>query len=169
MNELVQLEGDEQGRRDHREVLRPDLVEPEAGALDELEHAVPEREERRDPHLRGVQVVEIGDRPVEQRSPRIEVDGPEDAFGDAPEIVVHVEEEVDARREQQRAANDPLGCDQAKDASAGGLVLGGDGVSGRRGLEQREPLEAAADARDLVLARLDERQAQTADVLPDEP
>ena len=69
-------------------------------------------------------MVKVGDGPVEQRPPRIEVDRTEHAFGHATEIVVHVEEEVDTGREQQNATNDPFGGDQAKDAAASGLIVG---------------------------------------------
>lgn len=123
MNKLVQFEGDQQGRCDHREVLGPELVEPEPGPLDQLECPIAEREKRRDPQLGGVQVVQIADDPVEQRPPRIEVDGAEYVLGYSSEIPVHVEEEVNAGREQQHATNDPFRGDQAKDAAAAGSIV----------------------------------------------
>jgi len=69
-------------------------------------------------------VVKVRDEPVEQRPPRIEINRAKDALGHATEIVVHVEEKVDAGRQQQNPPNDPFGGDQAKDAPAASLIVG---------------------------------------------
>src|SRR5690348_6723998 len=74
VHELVELEREQERSRDHRQVLRPELVEPEPGALDQLEHPVADRDNRGDAQLGGVQVMKIGEDAVEEGPPGIELD-----------------------------------------------------------------------------------------------
>src|SRR3954453_12555001 len=74
VHDLVELERRQKRWRDYSQVLSPELVEPEAGALDPLEHAVTDRDNRGDAQLGGVQVMKIGDYAVEEGAPGIELD-----------------------------------------------------------------------------------------------
>ena len=65
-HQLVQLERDQERGRDDRQVLGPELVEPQSRSLDQLEQPVPECEQRGDAYLRRVQVVEVDDDPVQE-------------------------------------------------------------------------------------------------------
>ena len=91
-------------------------------SLDELEHAIAEREDGCDTNLGGVQVVEIRDDPMKVWPPRVKVDGAKHALCKPAEVVIDMKEQVDAGSEQEGAPNDPLGGDQAEDAAGTRLV-----------------------------------------------
>src|SRR5690348_2972814 len=153
VHELVELEREQERGRDHRQVLGPQLVEPQAGALDQLEHPVADRDNRGDAQLGGVEVMKIGDDAVEKGPPRIELDRAHHALSEAAEVGVQVEEQVDAGAEEQQATCSALDGDQAENASAAGRVCG----SGHRATNYRRYVPnslAAALKRATVSAKL---------------
>ena len=62
-----------------------------------------------------METVQIPHDSVEEVAPRIKLDRTHDPFSDPSEVAAEVEEEVDACTDQEEAANDPLGRDQAQD------------------------------------------------------
>ena len=117
-NELVQLEGDEQRSRDQGQVLSPELVEPKADALDELERAVADRRDAGDEHGPSVEAVQPDDDPVQERPAWVELESPSQVIGDPPEVASEMADQVRARREQEQGARDSLEGDQPEDAAA---------------------------------------------------
>src|SRR3954451_23713657 len=83
---LIKLEWDQHRGGDHGQIFGPYLVEPEADSLDQLERAVPERDDPGDPQLVCVQAVQADDDPVEEVLARIDVDAANDPLGDAAEV-----------------------------------------------------------------------------------
>src|SRR5206468_4017137 len=122
--ELVELEGDEQRGGDHGQVLGPELVEPEADALDQLERAVAERGQPGDPQLVRVQVMQARDDAVEEALPRVDVDAADDPLGEMAEVGVQMEEQVGAGGEQQHPAQRALDRYQANDEPSARRVAG---------------------------------------------
>src|SRR5204862_8157466 len=92
--ELVELEGDEQRGGDHGQVLGPELVEPEADTLDQLERAVAERGDAGDPQFMRVDAVQARDDSTEEVLARVDVDAADDPLGELAEVGGEMEEQV---------------------------------------------------------------------------
>ena len=66
VDKFVDLEGDQERGDDDGEVFGPELIEPEADALDKLNASVNQRERARDPKLMDPQLVQPNDQGVEE-------------------------------------------------------------------------------------------------------
>src|SRR5712691_717897 len=100
-DEFIELEGNEQRGRDHHQVLGPELIEPEAGSLDQLERPVTDRNYGGDPQLVRVQPVKILDDRVQEVAPGIELYRPHHPLREAAEVTSEVGQEVDARTHEE--------------------------------------------------------------------
>ena len=89
---------------DHGQVLGPELIEPEADALDQLERAVADRGEAGDPQLVRVQAMQARNDAVQEALPGIDVDAADDPLGETAEVGREMKEQIDAGGEQQHPA-----------------------------------------------------------------
>src|SRR3954453_3723200 len=78
--ELVQLERNQERRRDDGQVLCPETIAPQTDTLDKLENAVGERSDAGDAQLMRAQAVQAVDQPAKEVLARIDVDAPDDAL-----------------------------------------------------------------------------------------
>src|SRR5439155_9707043 len=106
------------------QVLGPQLVEPEADTLDQLERAVAECGQAGDPQFVRVEAMQAADESMEEVLARVDIDAADDPLGELAEVGGEMEEQVGAGGEQEHAAQGAFDRDHAKDESCARRVAG---------------------------------------------